>query len=154
VEFKHYISTLFYLQESIKYLEPCDQKTSLENTVSAILEKAYRELNYPSLKLYKEIKDKLQNVSGYYSIKHQLKKTELLLGESFYENLKNNQTSELSQDFHYFGGIVTFAFKVYESNPTVSMHSTIQIIKPKEFCEKEFNEMIETYEQMKAQYIM
>jgi hypothetical protein len=154
MEFKNYISALFYLQESIKYLEHCDQKIALENTFSSILEKAYRELNYPSIKLYKEIKDKLTNVAGYYSIKHQLKKTELLLGESFYENLRNNQPNELSQDFHYFGGLVTFVFKVYESNPTVSMHSTIQIIKPKEFCEKEFNEMIENYERMKAQYLL
>lgn len=154
MEFKNYLSTLFYLQESIKYLENCTQRDSLNETFSSILEKAYRELNYPSLKIYKELKDRLPNLAGYYSVKYQLKKTEVLLGEGFYENvIIQNVPQETHQDFHYFGGLVTMTFKVYVNEPNSSMHSTIQIIKPKEFCEKEFNEMLEKYEEMKKQYL-
>lgn len=76
--YNNYVSSIFYLAESIKYLDG-EIKTRMETQLLALLEQAYAETNVLTFKIFLELKRAIPEVQFYYSVKNSLTKSKTRL---------------------------------------------------------------------------
>src|SRR5574343_409204 len=76
--YNNYVSSIFYLAESIKYLDG-EIKTRMETQLLALLEQAYAETNVLTFKIFLEFKRAIPEVQFYYSVKNSLTKSKTRL---------------------------------------------------------------------------
>ena len=123
MEYKSYISALFYLTEAQSYVAPelTELNNSLESNVLALLEDGYNSTNYLCFKFSLELKKEFPELEfGYRQPKSSLGKTStfLRLRKNIpAQNYPNQQQYEAhilyDENFQYFRGTVAMLVKVY-----------------------------------------